>query len=144
MLKAGPTPPEQAIAGWYANQGLRKTLNQSCIDPSWPDPAANPAAHNFYEHVYARSCRTCHVALVEGFNFDHYQNITPGSFVFYREDTPEVDIPITVCGGDFQVFRDHSMANSLVTFNRFWLSADPMANTAKQCKSARPTTRSSS
>jgi len=132
VLKAGPTPAEQAlITGWYANQpGFRKVLNKSYIDPSWPDRATNPAAFNFYQDVYARSCRTCHVAMVEGFNFDHYQNITPGSFNFYREDTPEVDIPITVCGGDFQIFRDHSMANSLVTFNRFWLSADPLANTA--------------
>ena len=132
VLKAGPTPAEQAlITGWYANQpGFRKVLNKSYIDPSWPDRATNPAAFNFYQDVYARSCRTCHVAMVEGFNFDHYQNITPGSFNFYREETPEVDIPITVCGGDFQIFRDHSMANSLVTFNRFWLSADPLANTA--------------
>jgi hypothetical protein len=130
VLKAGPTPAEQAlITGWYANQpGFRKVLNKSYIDASWP--TTDPAANNFYQHVYARSCRTCHVALVEGYNFDHYQNITPGSFKFYRADTPEVDIPITVCGGDFQIFRDHSMANSLVTFNRFWLSADPIANTA--------------
>ena len=120
VLKAGPTPAEQAlITGWYANQGFRKTLDQGYIDPSWP--SADNAAYAFYQDVYARSCRTCHVALVEGLNFDHYQNITPGSGVFYREDSPEVDIPITVCGGDKQVFRDHSMPNSLVTFNRFWL-----------------------
>jgi hypothetical protein len=40
-----------------------------------------------------------------------------------------VDITIATCGGDTQIFRDHSMANSLVTFNRFWLTADPSANT---------------
>jgi len=39
-----------------------------------------------------------------------------------------VDVGITVCGGDPQVLRDHSMANSLVTFNRFWFSADPTKN----------------
>src|SRR5437588_35913 len=131
VLKAGPTPAEQAlINGWYANQpGFRKVLNKTYIDSSWPDRATDPNAYNFYQDVYARSCRTCHVALVEGFNFDHYQNITPGSSHFFRAEAPEIDVPITVCGGDSQIFRDHSMPNSLLTFNRFWLSADPTANT---------------
>jgi hypothetical protein len=129
LLNAGPTPAEQSlIAGWYANQPtFRKVLNQSYIDPSWP--AQGTAAYVFYQNVYARSCRTCHVALVEGYNFDHYQNITPGGS-FYRADRPEVDVTIATCGGDTQIYRDHSMANSLVTFNRFWLTADPSANTS--------------
>jgi hypothetical protein len=129
LLNAGPTPAEQAlIAGWYANQpGFKKVLNKTYIDPSWP--AQGTAAYNFYQDVYARSCRTCHVALVEGYNFDHYQNITPGNG-FYRADSPEVDVSIATCGGDSQIFRDHSMANSLVTFNRFWLTADSTANTS--------------
>jgi hypothetical protein len=122
VLNAGPTPAEQAlIAGWYANQpGSSKVLNKTYIDPSWP--TQDSVANSFYQDVYARSCRTCHVALVEGYNFDHYQNIAPGSH-FYRADRPEVDVPITACGGDSQILRDHSMANSLVTFNRFWFSS---------------------
>ena len=129
LLNAGPTPAERSlIAGWYANQPtFRKVLNKNYIDPSWP--GAGSAAYTFYQDVYARSCRTCHVALVEGYNFDHYQNIAPGNS-FYRADRPEVDVTIATCGGDTQIFRDHSMANSLVTFNRFWLSADSSANTS--------------
>ncbi len=131
LLNAGPTPAEQTlIAGWYANQpGTQKILDKTYIDPSWPGTGTD--AYNFYQNVYARSCRTCHVALVEGYNFDHYQNITPGGS-FYRADSPQVDIGVTVCGGDSQIFRDHSMPGSLVTFNRFWLSADPTANTANE------------
>jgi hypothetical protein len=126
ILNAGPTQAERDLVnGWYANEGFRKTLKTAYIDPSWP---SSGAPYNFYQHVYARSCRTCHVALTEGYNFDHYQNITPGGS-FYRADRPEVDVRISVCGGDQQYFRDHTMANSLVTFNRFWLSADPAANT---------------
>ncbi len=131
VLNAGPTPAEVSlINGWYANQtGPKKVLDKNYIDPSWPGPGTT--AYAFYQNVYARSCRTCHVALVEGYNFDHYQNIEPGSN-FYRAAYPEIDVPITTCGGDSQIFRDHSMANSLVTFNRFWLSADPAANTNNQ------------
>jgi len=129
VLNAGPTQAErELIAGWYANQpGFRRVLNKTYIDPSWPGQGT--AAYNFYQDTYARSCRTCHVAMVEGYNFDHYQNITPGG-PFYRADHPEVDIGISSCGGTQDTFRSHSMANSLVTFNRFWLSNDPVANAA--------------
>ena len=129
VLNAGPTQAEKdLIAGWYANQpGFRKVLNKTYIDPSWPGQGT--AAYTFYQGTYARSCRTCHVAMIEGYNFDHYQNITPGG-PFYRADRPEGDIGITTCGGTQDTFRNHSMANSLVTFNRFWLSNDPVANTA--------------
>jgi hypothetical protein len=131
VLNAGPTQAErELIAGWYANQArFTKVLDKNYIDPSWNGKGT--AASNFYQHVYARGCRSCHVALVEGYNFDHYQNITPGA-PFFRADTPEVDVRITTCGGDSQVFRSHSMANSLVTFNRFWLSGDPTVNTTGQ------------
>jgi len=96
VLNAGPTPAEQSlITGRFANEGVKKILNQTYIDPSWPSQATNASAYNFYQNMYARSCRTCHVALVEGYNFGHYQNITPGSFVFYRAASPEIDVPIT-------------------------------------------------
>jgi hypothetical protein len=58
--------------------------------------------------------------MVEGYNFDHYSNITPGG-PFYRGADATLDVGATVCGGQ-QVIRAHSMPNSLVTFNRFWNS----------------------
>jgi hypothetical protein len=77
-------------------------------------------ATSFYRNVIARSCRSCHTAMVEGYNFDHYANITPG-VTFYRGEDATLDVGTTVCGGQ-QVIRAHSMPNSLVTFNRFWNS----------------------
>ena len=114
VLKAGPTQAEKdLIAGWY---GAGQTLNKNYVPASWATQST--AATNFYKNVYARSCRTCHVAMVEGYNFDHYANITPGGS-FYRGSDPSFDVGITVCGGG-QSNRAHTMPNSLVTFNRFW------------------------
>jgi hypothetical protein len=40
-----------------------------------------------------------------------------------------VEVTIATCGGVTQIVGDQSVANSLVTFNRFGLSADPSAST---------------
>jgi hypothetical protein len=117
VLSAGPTGAESdLIAGWYAGG---TTLDKNYLPPSWT--GRNAAATNFYQYVLARSCRTCHVAMVEGYNFDHYSNISPGGPFFHGVDA-SLDVGITVCGGYSQVNRAHSMPNSLVTFNRFWNS----------------------
>jgi hypothetical protein len=116
VLSAGPTGAEQdLIAGWYKTSHV---LNKNYVPPSWAPESA--IAISFYKNVLARSCRTCHVALVEGYNFDHYANITP-SGSFYRGEDASLDVGTTVCGGD-QVIRAHTMPNSLITFNRFWLT----------------------
>jgi hypothetical protein len=117
VLNAGPTGAEtDLISGWYATS---HTLNKNYVPPSWSGQSAS--AISFYQNVIARSCRTCHVAMVEGYNFDHYANITPGG-QFYRGQDATLDVGVNVCGGQ-QVIRAHSMPNSLVTFNRFWNSS---------------------
>jgi hypothetical protein len=78
-------------------------------------------AASFYRNVIARSCRSCHTAMVAGYNFDDYTTITPGG-AFYRGEDATYDVGSTVCGGR-QVVRSHSMPNSLITFNRFWNSS---------------------
>lgn len=116
ILNAGPTVAEkELIPGWY---GTGKVLNKLYVPISWQGKGT--AAVNFYKNVVARSCRTCHAAMVDGYNFDHYQNITPGGS-FYRGEDPSTDVGVTVCGGA-QVNRAHTMPNSLETFNRFWHS----------------------
>lgn len=88
VLKAAPTLAEkELIAGWYATG---TTLNKLYVPTSWQGQSA--AATAFYQTVYARSCLTCHVAMVEGYNFDHYQNMTPGG-KFYRESSPGSALP---------------------------------------------------
>jgi len=118
VLNANPTVAEQElIAGWYASG---QVLDKNYLPKSWQ--GQSNAAVSFYQNVNARGCRTCHVALVEGYNFDHYQNITPNG-PFYRENNPNAALGIAVCdGGSNQILRAHSMPSSRVTFDRFWQS----------------------
>jgi hypothetical protein len=133
VLRAGPTVAEnELVAGWYsANQGstcpstVLHVLNEDYVPPSWT--ASNlPSAITFYKTVNARSCRTCHVAMIEGFNFDHYANVAA---IGGTNQLPggTFDFEVTACGGvspnfDTNPLRWYTMPNSLVTFNRFWLS----------------------
>ncbi|MGC1451010.1 MAG: hypothetical protein WA830_13335 [Candidatus Sulfotelmatobacter sp.] len=117
VLLAGPTASESAlIAGWYSSS---HTLNKTYLPSSWSGKGATAAS--FYRNVIARSCRSCHEAMVPGLNFDDYTKITPGG-TFYRGEDATYDVGTTVCGGR-QVVRSHSMPNSLITFNRFWNSS---------------------
>jgi len=117
VLNAGPTPAEQdLIGGWYTSG---HTLDKNYLPLSWQGQGTN--ATNFYQDVLARSCRSCHVAMMEGYNFDHYQNIAPGT-TNNRFSDVGFDMGINVCGGSDQIVRDHMMPNSLVTFNRLWLT----------------------
>jgi hypothetical protein len=129
VLQAGPTPAAQdLIAGWYASLGtvqcpmgpptVGHVLNEDYVSPSWA--TQGNTAVDFYKNAYARSCRTCHVNMVEEFNFEHYDNVING---FYTA----LDFEATICGSGssfvtrgFQ--RHYTMPNSLVTFNRFWLT----------------------
>jgi hypothetical protein len=118
VLNAGPTQAEQdLIAGWYSTS---KTLDKSYLPVSWQ--GQNSTAVSFYQNVNARSCRTCHVALADGYSFENYQNFGKGKFL-YGSGTADNEFGDTVCGGTFQLARAHHMPNSLVTFNRFWLSS---------------------
>jgi hypothetical protein len=117
VLQAGPTVAEQElIAGWYATG---QVLDKNYVPVSWQSQGTD--AINFYKEVQARTCRSCHVAMVEGYNFDHYENLAP-SAVTNRFADAGFDVGINVCGGSLQVVRDHMMPNSLVTFNRLWLT----------------------
>jgi len=103
----GLTPAEaNLITQWYANG---PTLNKSYVDPTWHAQGQDSA----YLNLYARSCRTCHVALEE-YNFEQYANI--------KIANPIVD-PIN-CQPKTPIDRNraYSMPNSLITFNRLWLS----------------------
>jgi hypothetical protein len=123
VLNAGPTVAEQElIAGWYSNDP--NVLDKNYIPASWSGQDAT--AVSFYRNVYAPICRSCHVALVEGYNFDHFQNIDPAGAIetFYRGVLMPFHLEVDVCGPSTPGFRRYSMPNSLVTFNRFWDTAD--------------------
>ena len=131
ILNAGPTVAEsELVPGWYSTTGsvscpstTAHVLNEDFVPPSWL-ASGDATAISYYRTVNARSCRTCHVAMIEGFNFDHYQNVVNPTFAL-PGDT--FDFAVTVCGGGTDIFgslahRLNTMPNSLVTFNRFWLS----------------------
>ncbi len=108
VLNVNPTVAEQElIAGWYQSSHV---LDKNYLPPSWQGQGS--AASSFYQNVLARSCRGCHVAMVEGYNWDHFQNING---TFYRS-TFIADLTYTIgCFGGNSLFRSHSMPNSLVT-----------------------------
>jgi hypothetical protein len=116
---APPVAEQELIAGWYKTSHV---LDRSYIPDSWKTQTDVPdaVATNFYQKVIARSCRGCHVAMVEGYNWDHYPNVNGN----YYRNTANYDLAYTMaCGGANNLFRAFSMPNSLVTFNRFWGSA---------------------
>jgi hypothetical protein len=113
VLNAGPTPAQKAlIAGWYGNG---QVLNQNYVPTSWQGQGT--AATNFYQIVVARSCRGCHQALAENYNWDDYASAETAGLGGYLDGN-------VVClgKGSLSGWRGHSMPNSLVTMNRFWLS----------------------
>jgi hypothetical protein len=117
VLNAGPTAAtSELIAGWYANGS--KTLDRAYVPPSWA--GQSPAAVSFYKNVVARACRTCHVAMAEDYNFEHYPMggtvVSPIAMAF-------PDMAETMCNrSSYNMLRSFSMPNSLVTFNEFWNS----------------------
>jgi hypothetical protein len=149
VLQAGPTAAEtDLIAGWYA-KGLSQcsasstklvhVLDEDFVPQSWQQQGT--AAINFYKGVNARSCRTCHVAMIDtktvdgsiaSYNFENFANVVPGTQNTYnRFPSVDDDFRINLCGASPQFERDHMMPNSLNTFNRFWLSHVLEPNTLK-------------
>lgn len=133
VLAVIPTVAEQELIGnWYANNGaaiaalgctqpIVHALDKTYIPDSWKNQTdvAPAVANNFYTYVIARSCRGCHVAMVEGYNWDHYVNLNTTEYRY----TGLYDFTATIsCGGSNDKFRSFSMPNSLVTFNRYWQS----------------------
>jgi hypothetical protein len=119
VLRTGPNPATTAlIQGWYASGG--PPLDTSYIPPSWRGQSATSLA--FYSQVYARSCRTCHVAQSAALNFDDFANIDGSAPPVFESGRLRTEL--TVCtGGSASFLRDFSMPNSLHTFDRFWRSA---------------------
>jgi mono/diheme cytochrome c family protein len=95
---------QELIAGWYASG--TPEMDKGWVPAGWKDNSNNIA---FYQNVYARHCRTCHVNMPDAFP-------TAQSSRHFAS---------TVCGGYFAIWRNHTMPNSMVTFNRFWLAGGP-------------------
>jgi hypothetical protein len=134
VLQTGPTVAEmELIAGWYKNSHVLDTdyLPESWQTPVDPNALAGSTTlrtyQDFYRHVVARACRTCHAALIEAYNFDHEYNIDETNNFSRAANAmfvdPDVEFQRSVCGGQLLhtgFERLWMMPNSLVTFNRLW------------------------
>jgi hypothetical protein len=113
-LKAGPNAAiKDLVNGWYA---AGPVFDRTYMPPSWTTQTVQ--AQDFYKHVYASRCRTCHVAFAETLNFDHYANMTTNADPIGEDGTLRTEL--SVCGGSSSYLRSHSMPNSLQTMNLFW------------------------
>jgi mono/diheme cytochrome c family protein len=108
VLKAGATSAAQdLISGWYAGG---TTQNSNYLPPSW----AGTGWDDVYHKVFAHNCRTCHVNMPERWNFDHFQRV--------EEYIERINL---ACSREYSgQHRRWGMPNSLVTFNRFWVTKD--------------------
>lgn len=113
VLDAGPTlAARELIAGWY--QGGTGVLNQDYVPASYAGQSTNAVA--FYKEFYAKSCRTCHVAMSEPGNFDHYQNLVQKTEPYHNYpgyDRIQFFVPRNP--GD-ETYNAALMPNSLRTF----------------------------
>ncbi|MBL0419636.1 hypothetical protein JI739_04660 [Ramlibacter sp. AW1] len=105
--KSPSTATTRLIDGWYAHGG--KTLDKSYVPPNWrvDETQAHAGAGKFYREVIGSSCRTCHTALGDNFDWDFI-----GPLGLRTQAEPYV------CGGTPDVARNATMPNALVTMNR--------------------------
>jgi len=108
-----PRPPiEELVKGWYNNN-----FNSEDFTPwrpeSWDNAVGTPENEaDFYDNVYAVSCRGCHVA--------HY------SF----EDPSDFPVSARICkdGNGVAGGYDPTMAHAKLTYQNFWREEFPQGN----------------
>lgn len=99
------TALSRLVQGWYADG--TKTLNKNYVPVVWSDADAVPAtagAARFYREVVGSSCRTCHAALGQKFNWDA---------VVLKPDSNRVRAH--VCGGTEDLAINASMPNARIS-----------------------------
>lgn len=90
--------------GWYASG--TNGLDRDYVPPAWrAEDLVTPGAARFYREVVGASCRTCHTALGETFDWDSTV-LDPG-----RAQT-------RFCGGSAALALNATMPNALVTRDR--------------------------
>ncbi len=113
------------INGWYHNDTVT-TVDQNYLPKDWQAAIGKLPGINvsyFYKKVEAPYCRSCHVAMDSQRITDNPEDVAN----WLKTGSPNSDDAFkqVLCGGYATVQRNHSMPNSLVTFNRMW--SDPIA-----------------
>ena len=106
VLQTAPTTATQAlIGGWYKNGSV--VLDKHYVPDPWVNlEATQPGASRFYREVVGTSCRTCHAAVRDDFDWD-----SP-SKLLGRKGLPHV------CGGKPDLHLNASMPNALISLDR--------------------------
>jgi hypothetical protein len=89
------------VDGWYSN-GTSGSLDKDYVPSYWANNVT-PGAAAFYKGVVARSCRTCHAAMRDQFNWDSHPPF--GSSY--------------LCGGSRDLALNAVMPNALITADRW-------------------------
>lgn len=108
-----PTPIRALIDSWYPN-GFTGPPQKPTLQ-TMPQAWSNSPYANYYHDVYAKSCRTCHVARDNG--------TFPYPFKVFDDPANIQSAAYTVCGipiGSGPA-RHRVMPNAWVTYRNFWL-----------------------
>jgi hypothetical protein len=116
---------KELIAGWYANGSSH--MDKSWVPTGWKNTTNDIA---YYQNVYSRHCRTCHVNMPHDFPSTD-SNLAGNAEMYHLKQL--------ICGGHWGHWRNHTMPNSMVTFNRFWLGAGKGNGTSLQPDQITPT-----
>lgn len=127
VATAPSTATQNLIAGWYAKDGTN--VDKQYVPPAWA--SFNPAsmgisatqadASKFYLNVVATSCRTCHAAMRDNFDWDGKAAGATFPRLLGFSGSPKL------CGGSEDVAINASMPNALISRDHLHdkLVADP-------------------
>jgi hypothetical protein len=94
------------VDGWYLGGGT--VLNKAYVPPAWVTASAStPGADLLYREVVGASCRTCHAALGDAFNWDARPGRLLGGGAMSH-----------LCGGSPELALNASMPNALISRDR--------------------------
>lgn len=131
VIRPVTSDAQALIAGWYPPLPAPQTNEPNLsFAPSIYSPAAQQAcnachlpghsASAMYLNVIGPSCRVCHAS--NSFVPDRQAGGLPR--ITFSSSPPSHHLKSsTICGGDPDLKLNHTMPNTLVAFERFWLSA---------------------
>lgn len=111
------TATRKLVQGWYARSAL--SLDKTYVPPAWVSyDTVKPGAARFYREVVGTSCRTCHAAMQDNFDWDSGAG---QPILLSRVALPHV------CGGQADLYANASMPNALMSLDKLHtrIQADP-------------------
>jgi hypothetical protein len=118
-----PAATKNLIQGWYAAGST--TPNKAYTPSVWHQAGVTtPGADAFYREVVGTSCRTCHAAMRDRFDWDTAAADGTPKLLSFKNSTK-------VCGGGADLATNASMPNALVSHDRLLAQARSNPNVAQ-------------